>query len=227
MKPILIANWKANFTNRQVQEWLGQAQTHLEPVKNATIILCPPHTALTLVHELITDSTLHLGAQNVSSFPHGKYTGEVTVEMLSGIVRYCLVGHSERRKYFSETSDLIARKIALLEAYKIKPVVCVENVTQAEELSDLVKTRELIVSYEPTFAIGTGTADTPDNAFRVAEGIKKYFGQAVPILYGGSVTAQNVSTFLKEAVVEGVLVGGESLDPHRFVQLVAAANSAN
>lgn len=222
MRPLVIANWKANLTTKEASEWLRQGQKLLEEVEKVTIVICPTFVTLPQVASSLKETSLFVGAQNVSPFPHGKYTGEVPVEILDGLVRYCLVGHSERRAYFGETNQLISTKVKLLESYRIKPVVCVENIQQAEELSDQIKTRDLVVAYEPTFAIGTGTPDTPKNAGAVAEKIKHFFGSGTPVLYGGSVTPDNALSFAQVEVLNGTLVGGSSLNPHHFVEIVKA-----
>lgn len=219
-RKLIVANFKANFTLKETSEWLRRALPKLAYIKEADIVLCPNFIGLSLVADAVRDSNLFVGAQNVSQFTHGKYTGEVTVEMISGLVRYCIVGHSERRQYFNETNPLIAKKVTLLEQFKIKPIVCVENVKEAEELSDLIKTRELVVAYEPTFAIGTGKPDTPQDATKVATQIKHYFGEGTPVLYGGSVSTEAVGSFLESPQLAGFLVGGESLNPEDFGRLV-------
>lgn len=220
-RKLIAANFKANFTLQETSVWLKRALPKLAHLKEIDIAICPNFIGLSLVSESVKDTNLFVGAQNVSQFTHGKYTGEVTVEMISGLVRYCIVGHSERRRYFNENSHLIAQKVTLLESHKIKPIVCVENADEASELSDLIKSRDLVIAYEPTFAIGTGHPDTPQNAQNAAIRIKQYFGEGTPVLYGGSVTAEDVKPFLSISELAGFLVGGESLNPEDFVRLVS------
>jgi triosephosphate isomerase len=217
--PLIIANWKANLTLKEAEHWLTRAVPHLKALAKTEVVICPSFITLPLASEQIKDTHLYLGSQNVSQFPHGKYTGEVPVELLQGLVRYALVGHSERRKYFEESNQIIAQKVSRLVEYRIKPVVCVENEKDITELSDLIKTRDLVVAYEPTFAIGTGTPDTPENAQKVAQTIRLHFSEAVTVLYGGSVTEENIENYLKQPDIGGSLVGGASLNPEDFVAL--------
>lgn len=226
-RPLLIANWKANLGLREVEEWLKRATPKLNYLNEVSIVLCPNFISLPFVAEKLIGTNLFVGAQNISQFTHGAYTGEVTVEMLKGLVRYCIVGHSERRKYFSEDNHLIAKKVKLLEEYKIKPIICLENSVDAEELSDLVKSREIVVAYEPTFAIGSGVAETPVNAQKMAQTIKHYFGEGTPVIYGGSVTNDNINSFLEQKDIQGSLVGGASLNPEDFVSLIHTVVATN
>lgn len=217
---LLVANYKANLTIREMEEWLKRATPKLNYIKEVAIALCPNFINLPLTSEKLRGTNLFVGAQDVSQFRHGAYTGEITVEMLKGLVRYCIVGHSERKKYFGENNHLIAQKVKLLQEYKIKPIVCLENSREAEELSDLIKSREIVIAYEPTFAIGTGEPETPTNAQKMAVSIKHYFGEATPVIYGGSVTPDNIASFLDQKDIHGILVGGSSLNPEEFVALV-------
>lgn len=225
MLPIIVANFKANLNLKEAQVWFERAVPHLKAETKVEVVICPTFLSLEMGSEAITGTHLHLGAQSVSTFPHGKYTGEVSADLLRGVVRFAIVGHSERRKYFGEDNHLISEKVRRLEENNIKPIVCVENTEDASQLSDLIKTRDLVVAYEPTFAIGTGTPDTPENAQKVAESIKLYFGENTPVLYGGSVTQDNIKSFLDQKSLGGALVGGASLNPEDFVALVRAANS--
>ncbi len=222
--PIIVANFKANLNLKESAMWFSRAVPHLKAETHVEIVVCPTFLSLETASSALVGTQLYLGAQSVSPFPHGKYTGEVPADLLRGVVRFAIVGHSERRKYFGEDNHLVAEKVKRLEENKIKPIVCVENTDDASELSNLLKTRDLIVAYEPTFAIGTGTPDTPENAQKVAEGIKLYFGENTPVLYGGSVTAENIQTFLAQKSIGGALVGGASLNPEDFVALVRAAS---
>ena len=221
--PLIVANWKANLTLKEAETWLDRAVPHLKTLAKVEVVICPSYLTLTVGAEKIKNTNLFLGSQDVSQFPHGKYTGEVPSELLNGLVRFAIVGHSERRRYFSETNPTVAQKVKRLEEYKIKPIVCVESENQAEELSDLIKTRDLVIAYEPTFAIGTGTPDTPQNAASMAAKIKHFFGLGTKVLYGGSVTEENISQFLDQSSIGGALVGGASLNPEDFVALVRKA----
>jgi triosephosphate isomerase len=219
VKKIVVGNWKANLTAKEAETWWDRFQDQVTGVE-ATVVVCPTFPLIGKLHDLIKGSNFHLGAQTVSAFTHGPYTGEVPVEVLSGLVQYCLIGHSERRKFFQEDNHLIGQKAKLLLEHKIKPIICVENKEDVMELAHLVGGEHLIVAYEPTFAIGTGHPATPIQATQMAEVIKKHFGDSTLVLYGGSVTPEDILDYGKTDLIDGFLVGGASLNPEEFASLI-------
>ena len=163
-----------------------------------------------------------LGAQNVSPFPLGAYTGEVAADQLADLgVSYCLVGHSERRQYFGETSQQVADKCALLKAAHITPIVCVDEQYLASQLEVLRATgiTELVLAYEPLAAIGTGQSASLEQVRQVRDQAKKYTD--MPFIYGGSVTDESVAEYM--LICDGALVGSASLDGAQFARLLAVA----
>ncbi len=212
----IVANWKSNKTLQESLEWLdvvGKAllSKNLGEVK---VVVCPTTVALgEMKHEIqVNNYPILLGAQNISPFGIGAYTGELPAELLKGIVDLTLVGHSERRQHFGETDEQVAEKVQLAQEAGLQTIVCVQGAETA------IPEGSTVVAYEPVFAIGTGTPDTPDNANQVIGQIKQKFSG--PVLYGGSVKAENVQSFLNQDQIDGLLIGGASLDPTQFITII-------
>lgn len=218
----LVANWKSNKTIPEATLWLHQSSiiSH-QSSKNLEVIIAAPFTALP--HLKKVSSSLKLAAQNLSPFDSGPYTGEISAEMLKNLVDYTIIGHSERRRYFQETNEMVAKKVKQALKYKITPIVCLDEPyleTQIQQFNNST-IRHLIFAYEPLAAIGSGKPDTPENANRVAEKIKKMTNQA-PVLYGGSVSPENAKSFMVEKNIDGLLVGNASLNPGEFIKILQA-----
>lgn len=210
------------------------------------VAVCPPFPYLDKISGLMMAYPVRVGAQDVSAHPDGAYTGEVSVSMLQDLgITLCIVGHSERRQYHSETDAQVAEKVSVLLAAGITPIACVgetaaqrkqgEHMTTVEnQLNGVLqgvdgeKATELILAYEPVWAIGTGLTATPEQAAEmhahVRELLKGRFGDEagaeIPILYGGSVNAENARELLTQAEINGALVGGASLKPGAFVSII-------
>jgi triosephosphate isomerase len=217
-KLFIIANWKSNGTIHSSEEWF-QAMNNPQLTGNKEekeIILCPPFTLLAKVKELAFEKQIAIGSQDYSAFDAGAHTGEEPPELLKEYVQYAIVGHSERRQQLFESDELIAKKIANANKYGITPVLCVQGVDTP------IPEGVSIVAYEPIFAIGTGNPDTPENAESVIKRIKEKHGVQY-ILYGGSVVSENVKSFTGMPSVDGVLVGGASLDAEKFKQIIENA----
>ena len=226
-KRYILGNWKANKTMEEARAWITTYSEAQPPSvsESTVIIMCPAFHHLPLFEK---NSPLYaLGAQDISSFGNGAFTGEVTGAMMKGIAAYVMVGHSERRKHFGETDEIVAEKAKQAIAGAIVPVVCVSDVGQVSALKtnnpEFEKTGLLL--YEPLFAIGTGASDSPENANKTAEAIHAVMPD-VPILYGGSVTPENVLGFVQQPHLSGVGVGGASLDAKKFSELVRIAVSS-
>lgn len=194
--------------------------------ENVELIVAPafPHLSIS------ANSSFKLAAQDVSRFPSGAYTGEVNAQMLKNLgVSYCLVGHSERRRYLHETSTDIVAKISELQDVGITPVLCVDTDNYLEQISllSLSQKENLLIAYEPLEAIGTGNPADPENVALIFHNIKEALAVNVPLLYGGSITAGEVTPFLKLESLAGFLVGSASLDAHDFAALLEdIANNA-
>ncbi len=242
-KPLIAGNWKMNTT---VEEAINLARAILngldekEPVET---VLCPPFVSLYAVKELLKSSSIELGAQNMYFEDKGAYTGEISPAMITGLCDYVILGHSERRQYFGETDEIINKKIQKALESNLNPIVCVgENLKQNEAdqtqevitkqikagLSGIAATSQLVVAYEPIWAIGTGKAATGEQANATIGLIRRTLtglwsdkiAEQVRILYGGSVTGSNITEFVSELDIDGALVGGASLKAADFLSII-------
>jgi triosephosphate isomerase len=214
----IIGNWKSHKTKKEATEWLEKLAALFKEeavsYEDKTIILCPPFHLIPLVSSLIHQYQLplKLGAQDVSPFAQGAYTGEIAASQLKEYVEYVIIGHSERRKYFGESDEIIAQKTKQVQEAGITPLVCVQS-------SDTpVPEGVTMLAYEPIFAIGTGNADTPEDAEKVLLTFKNKGIQTT--IYGGSVNPENVMSFTNQASIDGVLPGTDSLDPDLFFHII-------
>ena len=228
MKKLFIAgNWKSYKGISDVNAWFDifqnlHKQNHSVLV-NTTTILCPGYTLLSLCKDRIVKDQmpLHLGGQDVSAFDEGAHTGEINAHQLAEFATWCIVGHSERRRDLGETDALLFQKTEKAKKENLNVIYCVQN-----EAVDVPKGVD-VIAYEPPWAISSvsgGIAQNPDSANRVCEKIVHNF-PGIPVIYGGSVTADNVMSFIKQEFISGVLPGGASLDPNKFFKLIAAATS--
>ncbi len=227
MKKIyIIANWKSNKTIYQADRWFrtfNNSQLTINK-EEKEVIICPSFTLLSFVKESIVKSQLSIavGAQDISPFDEGAYTGEVNGKQIKEFAEYVIIGHSERRNYFREGEEIVNKKISLAYKYRITPIICVSNISQIHDSSSIILNSNCIVVYEPVFAIGTGNSDTPENAERIAKQVKANTG-VLFVLYGGSVTSKNVKEFTKMSNIDGILVGGASLDAQEFYTIIQNA----
>jgi triosephosphate isomerase len=251
MRPVIIAaNWKMNTSPADAGP-LARAVAQATQVPGVTRVICPPYVSLAAVRDALAGTDVAVGAQDAHAESKGAYTGEVSAGMLVGLATWCIVGHSERRRDQHETDALIGRKIARLVEVGIRPLLCVGELLEEREAGRALDTvqgqlraalealvaegqdvpADLVIAYEPVWAIGTGrTASGPDAA-EVATAIRAtladFIGDAgaelVPVLYGGSVTSGSIGEFLDEPVIDGALVGGASLKPDEMAGIVARA----
>jgi len=245
-KLIIAGNWKMNKTVAEALTLVSDLKRDLAGVKEVDVVVCPPFTALSEVSKAVLDSSIKLGAQNMSENNFGAYTGEVCAGMLKEFsVRYVILGHSERRQYQKECDALIAKKAAAVHAASLKPIVCVgetlaeregglmEKVLETQvrgSLAGLTKEQlaETVVAYEPVWAIGTGkTASTQQaqDAHAFIRGVlAKMFDDAtakkVRIQYGGSVKPNNAKELMSQPDVDGALVGGAALEARSFADII-------
>jgi triosephosphate isomerase len=208
MKPLIVANWMCNPKTLKEAKFLFDSITN--GVKNieAEVVICPP-----FIYSFLKAN----GAQDAFWEDGGAYTGEISPSMLKNMgVQYVILGHSERRKYQNETNEMLAKKLKAVLAAGLKPILCIDK------LSQLPKTVSsgLIVAYEPLFAIGTGKACEVREAREMRIKIAKKLGSNIPILYGGSVNSQNANNYVCQAGFRGLLVGGASLNPKEFIDIV-------
>lgn len=214
--PLVIANLKANYTWEEMVTWLDQVSKRTIAF-GGTVVICPSIPFLAAVAAKIkgANHNLKLGSQNVSQFEQGPYTGEFAATQISSLCQYVIIGHSERRQNFAEGDEIIAKKIQNAKASGVSPIYCVQD-----ENAPIPQGVDL-VAYEPISAVGTGNADTPENARSVAQKLKAKGNYTV--IYGGSVTGENVKTFLKNGIIDGVLVGAASLDAESFIDIIESA----
>lgn len=219
-KLFIIANWKSNKTTEEANEWLQNlANSGLESGENKVAIVCAPFTLLPLLKSYSDEVTLPVsfGSEDVSPFEEGAFTGEVSAHEVREFAEYAIIGHSERRNLLNEDDELLAKKVAMAVKNTLTPIFCVqdENTPIPQEVT--------LVAYEPIAAIGSGHPDTPENAERVVKAIKEKNPQVQYVLYGGSVTPENINTFTQSPSIDGALIGGASLDAQKFIQLVQNA----
>ncbi len=244
--PVIAGNWKMNKTVREAEEFVETVRDELDSIEGVEKVLCPPFTAISAVARLVEGTSIKVGAQDVFWEDKGAYTGEISPVMLKEFCQYVIVGHSERRKYFGETDEQVNRKVKAVLAHGLIPIICVgENLEENEAgLTEEVVTRQVIgtlaglspseaervvIAYEPVWAIGTGKPATPEGAQAVIGGLirpllSELFGKEVAervrIQYGGSVDSSNISGFVAQPDIDGALVGGASLKPKEFVEIV-------
>jgi len=216
-KLFIVANWKSYKSTSEVEKWFETiSNSQLTANKEEKeIIVCAPSIFIPKVKELSVKLNLPIsvGAQDVSPFGEGAYTGAVNVKQIKEFCEYTIIGHSERRKEFKEDDEMLAKKVKISLEASLFPIFCVQGADTP--IPDGVK----IAAYEPVWAIGSGTPDTPENAEKVIKEIKEK-NKVEYVLYGGSVKGENVNGFTNMPSIDGVLVGGASLDPDSFVQII-------
>ena len=249
-KKFVAGNFKMNMTSSEVAPYLEVFRQETEKLNDVDIVLIPPFTAIAKASEILGGAQkIRIGAQNMSPEAKGAYTGEISATMLRDLfVRYVLVGHSERRRLFGETDELVHRKLVTALASELRPILCVGETLEERQagqekavlegqlrgaLEGLTPDQisEVIVAYEPVWAIGTGLTATPEQAQEAHLFIRDYLGKLAGtslankarILYGGSVTPANAKELMSQPDIDGALVGGASLDPRGFAEIVAAA----
>jgi triosephosphate isomerase len=250
--PLVVGNWKMHGTIPEARALATGVRDGLKRPRGVEVVLCPPYTALMAVAEIVGGTPIGLGAQNCHHEPSGAHTGEISPPMLVDVgCRLVLIGHSERRREMSETDEQINRKLVAALAHGLTPVLCVGETAEERRQGltfttvegqlraglagvDPVAVGRVVLAYEPVWAIGTGVNATPAQAAEVhgylrglvSELASKEVAQAVRILYGGSVKADNVDALAAEADIDGALVGGASLVAQGFIAIVRKAARA-
>jgi triosephosphate isomerase len=251
-KKILAANWKMNLTHIEAESYMRTFLGEIGEVDDVEIVMIPPFTSIPMLAQISEKAPfIRIGAQNMYWERSGAYTGEISPTMLRVLfVKYVVIGHSERRMLFGETDETVNRKVhSALEA-GLRPIVCVgESTTERDNdeietvlrrqlelgLKDLsVKdAAEIVIAYEPIWAIGTGRTATPAQAEEAHRFIRSVLGKMfgtgaaarVRIQYGGSVKPENAQELMRQSDIDGALIGGASLDPHSFAKIIRHAEA--
>ncbi|HEY3959414.1 MAG TPA: triose-phosphate isomerase [Solirubrobacteraceae bacterium] len=246
--PLIAGNWKMHKTKAQAEEYIQALLPRVSAVDGADVAICVPFTALEAMVDSARGSRVEVYAQNMHQEPEGAFTGEVSAAMLDELdVRGVVLGHSERRELFGETDKALAQKIPMALAAGLTPILCVGETEEERDNDDtdrklrqqvrddlaLIADEQLadvVIAYEPIWAIGTGKVATPEQAQEAIAFIRALVGdrdkqaaEKLRILYGGSVKGENAAELLALPDVDGALVGGASLEAESFAKIVAAA----
>jgi triosephosphate isomerase len=241
--PFIAGNWKMNTTASEAERLVLEMLERLDGIEGVEKVLCPPFVSLVGISMMFQNSSIKLGAQNMYFEAKGAYTGEISPVMLKELCEFVILGHSERRWYFGETDEIVNRKVKAALANRLKPILCVGERLEENEagrtkevvsrqvsaaLSGVEPVRDLVIAYEPVWAIGTGRAASSDQAAATIQSVREVLGkvwskslaQDLRILYGGSVTSANIAEFVSRPEIDGALVGGASLKAEEFVSIV-------
>ena len=241
--PLIAGNWKMNTTVAEAEKLASSLRDSLDKIDGIEKVLCPPIISLTISSKVLQGSSVKLGAQNMYFEARGAYTGEISPLMLKGLVEFVILGHSERRSYFAETDELVNKKVQAALDFKLKPILCVGERLEENEagkteqviirqlvgsLANIESSIDLVIAYEPIWAIGTGKAADGITAATTIKFIRDTLAnlwnsdiaQEVRLLYGGSVTSNNIAEFVSQPEIDGALVGGASLKADEFSNIV-------
>ena len=244
-KPFIAGNWKMFKTTKEAVAFAEELK-RLYTESDVQTAICAPYTQLAALAEAFRGTGIKLGAQNMHFEEKGAYTGEISADMLNEIgIQYCIIGHSERRQYFNETDETVNKKLHTAFCHNMIPILCVGEVLEERDAGkefEVVKTQitgalkdltpeqvsRLVVAYEPVWAIGTGRTATPEQANEMCGSIRKVIedlygddiSEEVLIQYGGSVKPANASELMNMEEIDGALVGGASLIPADFIQII-------
>ena len=252
-RKIVAGNWKMNMDLESGKELVGNLLQKLNSIQKTEVVFCPPYPFLSSIYDMIQNSSCSLGGKDLYWVEKGAFTGEISAEILFSVgCKSVIVRHSERRKYFSETDEIVNRKIKRALQSNLIPIVCIgESLDQRQtnQTKDVIKTqlqnglqglskeeiKKIILAYEPVWAIGTGKTATPEQAIEVHQyirgTIKQWYddqvAQSIRIIYGGSVSETNARELLSQPDIDGALVGGASLKSESFFEIIFAAEQSN
>jgi len=250
-KPIIAGNWKMHKTLEEAKSFVKEVKSLVPPQDKVDSVICAPALFLGQLVELAEGSELKIGAQNMHFEESGAYTGEISPVALADIgVDYVIIGHSERREMFAETDETVNKKVLAAFKHELTPIVCVgeslaereagktneivgDQVKKALAGVDALAVKNIVIAYEPIWAIGTGKSSSPEDANEVCAHIRGVIADIysddvaneVRIQYGGSVKPENIKDFLNQPEIDGALVGGASLEPRSFLQLLEAGQN--
>ena len=244
--PIIAGNWKMNKTETEALALVRRLMQWSREFEDVEILICPPFTSLSQLSKLLVSSPIQLGAQDISDHPSGAFTGEISAAMVKEFCSHVIIGHSERRGFFGEDDDLINRKLQAASNQGLIPVLCIGEELEEKEAGKTSQVlirqlreglahihpsnpAELVIAYEPVWAIGTGQSASPtDISAVIASAIRptlaslwsEQTAQGIRILYGGSVNPENSAGFFNQDEIDGALVGGASLDIDLFLGII-------
>jgi triosephosphate isomerase len=249
-RTIVAANWKMNGNLNLVEE-MGKRLNQVQLDDNVDVIICPSFPYLAAMRAKLVHKNVYLGAQNVNAQPSGAFTGEISTSMLKEFsVKYVILGHSERRSIFQESSETVAQKVRSVLNASLTPILCIGESAQqreteqtesvlAEQLQSVIdeigieKFNEVVIAYEPVWAIGTGKTASPEMAQATHQFIRQFLAtnnaeiaNKVPLLYGGSVNAQNCKALFAQPDIDGGLLGGASLKVDEFSQICSTVKGS-
>lgn len=247
-RPLIVANWKMNKRLSETEEFCAHLRAEFPKLQRAEVAVAPPYTSLAAAARVLKGSSIKLAAQNVFWADWGAFTGEISPPMLLDVgCHFALVGHSERRQFFGENDESVNKKVQALLKVGIIPILCVGETLpereRGEALSivekqvrnglagvEIKNPQDLVIAYEPVWAIGTGKTATPQQAQEMHAFIRRLLnelfsfriGEGLRIIYGGSVKPENIFAIISQEDVDGALVGGASLEINTFIQIIKA-----
>jgi|BEDMetMinimDraft_2_1075160.scaffolds.fasta_scaffold06794_2 triosephosphate isomerase len=241
MDVLIAGNWKMNLGPSQAVGFIENLVGRLPELPFVKVAVFPPFISIPAVAHSARGHPIHIGAQNCHYMDKGAYTGEISPYMLVEYCEYVILGHSERRSYFGETDDLISQKVRAALDAGLKVILCVGETKEQREGGVSWKVVEgqlfgslltaapnpdpnrIVIAYEPVWAIGTGVTATRESALDMANNIKQKLGSSFSVLYGGSVNSRNCSEFIEPGIIDGLLVGGASVNLDEFIGIINAA----
>ena len=253
-KKIVAANWKMNMTQGEATAFVSTFLLEIGESRDVEVVIVPPFTAIAAVNAALENAQhVKVGAQNMHWERSGAFTGEISPAMLRDLfVRYVVLGHSERRTLFGETDEIVNRKVRAAHEATLRPIMCVGESLEQRERGEVEKVlttqlrgslaelgakelQETVIAYEPVWAIGTGKTATAEQAQEAHAFIRRVLGEIsdeatadkIRIQYGGSVKPDNAHTLMSQPDIDGALVGGASLDPRSFAQIVQGATASS
>lgn len=244
--PMIAGNWKMNKTETEALSLVRVLMQWARSYSGVEVLICPPFTSLSTLNKFLVSSPILLGAQNISDQPSGAYTGEISASMAAEFCTHVILGHSERRAYYCEDDSLINLKLKAAMSVDLIPVLCVGEVLAERDAGNAANVisrqlkealggihlddpSELIIAYEPVWAIGTGRSASPDEisdliASVIRPTLSGLWGegisQGIRVLYGGSVNSENAGGFFNTAEIDGALIGGASLTAEKFLGII-------
>lgn len=244
--PLIAGNWKMHKTEWEAISLVRTLMQQIRFYTGVEVLICPPFTSLSQLHKLLVSSPILLGAQNISDQPAGAFTGDISASMAAEFCTHVILGHSERRAYYGEDDSLINKKIKTARASDLIPVLCVGEVLEERDAGDaaavisrqlkgalegvaITDPTDMVIAYEPVWAIGTGRSATPEDISDMITSVIRPViaglwgedhAQGIRILYGGSVNPANAGGYINQPDIDGALVGGASLSAEKFLAII-------